>query len=49
MVREWWYHAPTSYWFIAERNTVTDEILRTYPSEGLFDGGEDLAHFESNP
>jgi sarcosine oxidase, subunit delta len=31
VVREWWCHVPTSYWFIAERNTVTDEILRTYP------------------
>ena len=35
VVREWWCHMPTNYWFIAERNTVTDEILRTYPSEDL--------------
>ena len=31
MVREWWLHAPTAYWFIAERDTRTDEMLRTYP------------------
>lgn len=49
VVREWWYHAPTSYWFIAERNTVTDEIVRTYPPERLFDRGERLADVESRP
>jgi sarcosine oxidase subunit delta len=31
VVREWWCHLPTSYWFIAERDTRTDRILRTYP------------------
>lgn len=36
MVREWWCHLPTSYWFIAERDTRTDEILRTYPPGKLF-------------
>ena len=36
VVREWWCHAPTSFWFIAERNTVTDEIIRTYPAGELF-------------
>lgn len=28
--REWWCHTPSNTWFIAERNTQTDEILRTY-------------------
>ncbi|NJN86742.1 MAG: sarcosine oxidase subunit delta [Leptolyngbyaceae cyanobacterium SL_7_1] len=28
--REWWCHSPSNTWFIAERHTVTDEILRTY-------------------
>ena len=37
LVREWWFHVPTSFWFIAERDTTTDEVLRTYPSEMLFD------------
>jgi sarcosine oxidase subunit delta len=38
VVREWWCHVPTSYWFIAERNTVTDEIVRTYPASELYAG-----------
>ncbi len=38
VVREWWCHAATSYWFIAERDTATDEILRTYPASELFGG-----------
>jgi sarcosine oxidase subunit delta len=36
VVREWWCHGPTSYWFIAERDSVSDEILRTYPATELF-------------
>ena len=36
IVREWWCHLPTSYWFIAERDTLTDEIIRTYPATELF-------------
>ena len=36
IVREWWMHAPSSYWFIAERNTITDEILKTYDPKELF-------------
>jgi sarcosine oxidase subunit delta len=38
VIREWWCHVPTSYWFIAERNTVTDEIIRTYPASEIFAG-----------
>ncbi len=30
VVLEWWCHAATSYWFLAERDTRTDEILRTF-------------------
>ena len=30
VVREWWFHVPTAYWFIAERDRGSDEILRTY-------------------
>ncbi|MGH1537897.1 MAG: sarcosine oxidase subunit delta [Gammaproteobacteria bacterium] len=36
VVQEWWCHAATSYWFIAERNTITDEILKTYPANEVF-------------
>src|SRR3546814_7846797 len=28
VVREWWMHVASGYWFIAERDTATDEILR---------------------
>lgn len=28
--REWWCHVPSGVWFIAERDTATDQILRTY-------------------
>ncbi len=36
LVREWWLHVPTSYWFIAERNTATNEIVSTYPATELY-------------
>jgi sarcosine oxidase subunit delta len=39
VVREWWYHMATSFWFIAERNTVTDEIVRTYLPDEVFGPG----------
>jgi sarcosine oxidase subunit delta len=42
-VREWWCHVPTSFWFIAERDTVTDEILRTYRAADLFGTRVDFA------
>jgi len=28
--KEWWYHVASGVWFIAERDTVQDEVLRTY-------------------
>lgn len=28
--KEWWYHSPSGTWFIAERNTLTDEFIKTY-------------------
>lgn len=28
--QEWWCHTPSNTWFIVERNTLTDEVLRTY-------------------
>jgi sarcosine oxidase, subunit delta len=36
VVLEWWCHVPTAFWYIAERDTRTDEILRTYPARELF-------------
>jgi sarcosine oxidase subunit delta len=28
--KEWWYHTPSGTWFVAERNTLSDEVLATY-------------------
>ena len=28
--KEWWYHSPSGTWFIAERNTLSDQGLRTF-------------------
>ncbi len=28
--KEWWYHASSGVWFIAERDTTADRLLRTY-------------------
>jgi len=36
IVREWWCHAPTNYWFIAERDTGLDEIIRTYSASKIY-------------
>lgn len=38
VVREWWMHAPSAYWFIAERDTEKDLILRTYAASEVFTG-----------
>lgn len=34
-VVEWWCHSASAYWFLAERNTVSDEVLRTFPASDL--------------
>jgi sarcosine oxidase subunit delta len=28
--REWWYHQPSGYWFIAVRDTLSGEFLDSY-------------------
>lgn len=28
--REWWCHSPSGVWFVAERDTATDHVVRTY-------------------
>lgn len=28
--QEWWCHTPSGVWFIAERDTATDTVVRTY-------------------
>jgi sarcosine oxidase subunit delta len=32
--REWWCHAPSGVWFLAERDTTTDTIRRTFLASG---------------
>ena len=27
---EWWYHLPSGTWFLAERDSATDRVKRTY-------------------
>jgi len=33
IVREWWLHVPTSYWFVAVRDVTSDKIIATYRPE----------------
>ncbi len=33
--REWWYHIASGVWFIAERDTLEDRIIRTYLFEDM--------------
>ncbi|MEM7084126.1 MAG: sarcosine oxidase subunit delta [Pseudomonadota bacterium] len=48
IVLEWWCHAPTSYWFLAERNTLTDEIVRTFEASERFGGSNVSPQSASN-
>ena len=43
VVKEWWYHTPTAFWFIAERDTRTDTILKTYAASEVFKERVDFA------
>ena len=33
VVREWWCHLPSGYWFVADRDRTTGDILTAYPPE----------------
>jgi sarcosine oxidase subunit delta len=35
-IHEWWLHAPTNYWFIARRHTVSDLVLETMTVDDYF-------------
>ncbi|MGI9236265.1 MAG: sarcosine oxidase subunit delta [Woeseiaceae bacterium] len=39
-VIEWWCHTASSYWFLAERDTQTDKVLRTFPVAELATQGD---------
>lgn len=43
VVVEWWLHNASSYWFLAERHTVTDQVLRTFDPQTLLDRRVDFA------
>lgn len=33
--REWWCHVPSGYWFMLDRDTTNDAILRTFAAHEL--------------
>jgi sarcosine oxidase subunit delta len=33
--REWWCHVPSGYWFMLDRDTASDEVLRTFAAHEL--------------
>lgn len=35
-IYEWWLHVPSTNWFIARRNTITDEIIETMTVDAYF-------------
>jgi sarcosine oxidase, subunit delta len=37
--REWWCLVPSGYWFILERDTSSDEILRTWSAQQIAEAG----------
>ena len=43
LVQEWWLHAPSGYWFIAERHTASDDILRTFDPSEIFQARVEFA------
>ncbi|WP_145003343.1 sarcosine oxidase subunit delta [Pseudomonas oryzihabitans] len=47
LVTEWWLHNASSYWFLAERHTGTDEVLRTFDPRELFTQRVDFAAQET--
>ena len=38
--KEWWYHIASGTWFIAERDTLKDDFVRTYLYENDSSGGQ---------
>jgi len=49
VVTEWWLHAASGYWFIAQRHTVSDEILRTFDPAELYQERVDFAPAGGQP
>ncbi|MEJ6744427.1 MAG: sarcosine oxidase subunit delta [Parasphingorhabdus sp.] len=36
VVTEWWCHTASTFWFLAERNTITDQVIRTFEASEVF-------------
>ena len=36
IVIEWWCQTPSSFWLVAKRNTLTDEVVRTFTPDELY-------------
>ncbi len=36
VVVEWWCHTASAYWFLAERDTCTDEVVRTFSTDEFY-------------
>ena len=49
VVREWWLHNASHYWFIAERDTVTDTILRAFDPGEIFRTRVDFVPPQTTP
>ncbi|MCE3027298.1 MULTISPECIES: sarcosine oxidase subunit delta [unclassified Salinicola] len=47
VVTEWWFHGASGYWFLAERNRLTDTVLRTFDPGERFHQRVEFAHQES--
>ena len=43
VVIEWWCHTASSFWFLAERNTITDRVIRTFEASEIFQNRIDFA------
>jgi sarcosine oxidase subunit delta len=43
VVTEWWCHTASSFWFLAERNTITDQVIRTFEASEIFNQRIDFA------
>ncbi len=48
-VDEWWLHAPSNTWFVARRNTLTDEILWTRSVDAYFAKDAAGTHDDTEP
>lgn len=43
LVYEWWLHVPSGFWFVAQRDTRTDEIVRTMRYDAFLAQGDSVS------